>query len=533
MIEGGLQTAGATGESLKDALLTLNPYKIYSHINDSKRVGVKGLKYVVERLPKGIDEVLKVSIGSDSSFSSDFETIVPAERPRNSYRLSKDRMYVELTHKAEVYDMLPHLMFLSMSAEKIYNNSFIPGTNEPTDAWQTIATAVNSKSDMFDKKLKIALFDLLGGNYQDIIDTHNGLKGNSKVNNLVNIIYNLREMMSQSEAQGYTVDFQQSFLDQMLTHDSGEEWAKGSVEIINKSGFKSRPIILITGSAHSLFNICYGNVVATKRGTLAQMASEIKSSPKLQQKANDYAKDHGFYLFPGTESVKIHSQIIDTSKLDLGMIHPDVPVDWHYMAKEKPILMLLETPLGGGEQATEQMAETIKILSKNSDLNPSNIQGIYITGKAGTLVGNRGDIMMPNAEVMMVTSDTYLVNNALLKYKPWLKKQGMNVDVGTMLTVLGTSLQNDAVLTYFKNSSWQVIGLDMEGVPYLKAIQGEQIKNKLPKNILVGMIYYASDNPLKTGSSLAYGGLGMRGVKPAYIAMSTVVSDALNPNNKL
>jgi hypothetical protein len=41
---------------------------------------------------------------------------------------------------------------------------------------------------------------------------------------------------------------------------------------------------------------------------------------------------------------------------------------------------------------------------------------------------------------------------------------------GPMVTVLGTSLQNRDLLKFFHESTWGVIGLEMEG-SYQKAIQ--------------------------------------------------------------
>ena len=40
-----------------------------------------------------------------------------------------------------------------------------------------------------------------------------------------------------------------------------------------------------------------------------------------------------------------------------------------------------------------------------------------------------------------------------------------------MITVLGTSLQNKDILTYFMTSSWKSIGLEMEGAHYQKGFK--------------------------------------------------------------
>jgi hypothetical protein len=49
----------------------------------------------------------------------------------------------------------------------------------------------------------------------------------------------------------------------------------------------------------------------------------------------------------------------------------------------------------------------------------------------------------------------------------------------------------------------------MEGSYYQKAIQSASKIRKVPHDVKV-YAYYASDNPLETGSTLASGGLGTR-----------------------
>jgi hypothetical protein len=48
-----------------------------------------------------------------------------------------------------------------------------------------------------------------------------------------------------------------------------------------------------------------------------------------------------------------------------------------------------------------------------------------------------------------------------------------------MVTVLGTSLQNRDLLKFFHESTWGVIGLEMEG-SYQKAIQSASKLEKCP-----------------------------------------------------
>jgi hypothetical protein len=100
---------------------------------------------------------------------------------------------------------------------------------------------------------------------------------------------------------------------------------------------------------------------------------------------------------------------------------------------------------------------------------------------------------------------------------------------GPMVTVLGTSLQNKDLLRFFHESTWEVIGLEMEGAYYQKAIQSaSKIRKSIPPNVKVRYAYYASDNPLETGSTLASGGLGTTGVKPTYLITVKILEQIFN-----
>ncbi|MEP1855901.1 DUF6909 family protein, partial [Nonlabens ulvanivorans] len=94
--------------------------------------------------------------------------------------------------------------------------------------------------------------------------------------------------------------------------------------------------------------------------------------------------------------------------------------------------------------------------------------------------------------------------------------------------VLGTSLQNKDLLQFFYSSSWRVIGLEMEGAHYQKAIQAaSRVRRSINKKINVRYAYYASDNPLKTGHTLASGGLGLTGVKPVYVITEKILEQIM------
>jgi dihydrolipoamide dehydrogenase len=76
-----------------------------------------------------------------------------------------------------------------------------------------------------------------------------------------------------------------------------------------------------------------------------------------------------------------------------------------------------------------------------------------------------------------------------------------------------------------------VIGLEMEGAYYQKAIQSaSKIRKSINPDVKVRYAYYASDNPLETGSTLASGGLGTTGVKPTYLITIKILEQIFNVN---
>jgi len=117
---GTYRRLGDMGEVLTEALLTLRP-EIYGSMGDQEKVELDGLVYVVDRLPRGIEECRFVKLISEEGYrDAGFETIVPAKRRRNCYRIDKDHMYIEVTRgRSEIYDILTHLTFMYIEAEKI------------------------------------------------------------------------------------------------------------------------------------------------------------------------------------------------------------------------------------------------------------------------------------------------------------------------------------------------------------------------------------------------------------------------------
>ena len=251
----------------------------------------------------------------------------------------------------------------------------------------------------------------------------------------------------------------------------------------------------------------------------------------LRQQVGEYAARHGMYQLDDHSGTNITVQIIDTQQIKPEGLAPELPWNADLVAKEKPLLLVIDYAFG--EQAYEVMDELLKpfeiekLEADNPISNfsisqfppsriPLNVQSISLMGKAGILEGGKGDIMVPTAHVFEGTADNYPFVNDFTKED--FEGNGLLVSEGTMITVLGTSLQNKDILRYFLRSSWRAVGLEMEGAHYQKAIQAaSKIRKSISEDVVLRYAYYASDNPLLTGHTLASGSLGEEGVKPTYL----------------
>jgi hypothetical protein len=173
-----------------------------------------------------------------------------------------------------------------------------------------------------------------------------------------------------------------------------------------------------------------------------------------------------------------------------------------------------------GAQAYEIMDELLSPGVVDNKRISLMVKSISVMGKAGILPGKKGDIMLATAHVMEGTPHNYILENDLCE-EDFAGK--IAVYSGPMVTVLGTSLQNRDVLERFHSSSWRAIGLEMEGGHYQRAINAAIIQKHIPRHLKVRYAYYASDNPLISGQTLASGPMGADGVVPTYMISKIII----------
>ena len=530
---GFYKPMGVSGETLRNALLQLRP-EIYGSIAEEK-TELDGLVYVLERLPEGIEQCRFINLTSDEGYGkAHFAPIIPPKRRRNCYRIDAEQMNIEITRgRSDIYDILTHLTFLFIESHKICKRVLIEDTDRTIRDWAKLENAVQ-KQELSRSEREVALIhtaNILNRSFEEVLGFYNKFATKKEPEKFLHIIYWMGKLAIEEEVTGEkrAITFTSLLRERLGHHIHGERWANRIKEVMEKNDLLARPIHIISANMHSVMNSLFAKNALRKEypknGTLD--IYKALSSPEnhlLQKKVHEIAKKNGMITVDDDSGTNIDVQIFDLAKLGKDACCYDLTKD--IPNEQKPIIFVMDYAFG--EQAYETIDELLKPYksTKKGDVF-LDIASISIMGKAGILEGDKGDLMIPSAHIFEGTSDNYPFKNELCAKD--FEGHGLRVFEGTMVTVLGTSLQNKDILKFFHKSTWNVIGLEMEGVHYQKAIQSaSKIRNSIREDVKVRYAYYASDNPLETGGTLASGGLGTAGVKPTYLITDKILEQIFN-----
>ena len=528
-VRGHYKPGGVSGSALSEALLTLQP-EIYGSMADAEKVELDGLAYVTARLPKGIERCRFIKlIAAEGYNNSSFEKIVPAKRRRNCYQVDEETMLIEVTRgRSEIYDILTHLTFIYIEADKIRAHALDDGY--PTQEWLKLEKIVleqtSTGSSIEEAEIREQAISytstLLGRTFEETLAAERRFfQGEPYNNSLFQIVYWLgrvaiEEMQHKRDRQ---VTFSSALRERIGNHIHGEKWATEVKKFLWSHNLWQRPLHIISANLHSILNCLYAfpalKYRLEKEETIEKNARELSlpENAALNQEVLEFALQKGMYFLEDRAGTNIHVQIFDISLLPLDLLSPELKVNRALVEAEQPVILVMDYAFG--EQAFELFDELLKPYKTEGISKKLNLHSISVMGKAGTLVGNRGDLMLPTAHIFEGTADNYPFDNDMSQSD--FEQVEIPVHEGALLTVLGTSLQNADVLEYFRSSSWNVVGLEMEGAHLQKAIQAAaKIRKSINENVILRYVYYASDNPLMTNSTLASGSLGQSGVKPTY-----------------
>lgn len=335
-------------------------------------------------------------------------------------------------------------------------------------------------------------------------------------------------------------------------------------EVLSRVGvaceLEERPVYFVSSNAHSLVNPLTGFAIREEKNILHYLQTRghqsllneyhaILANRGLTHKHNflyyvlkKYLSDEGtrrrdqmaaderevgIFRIPSQHGFDIETQVIELNKLRADWLDPrikdNLPVDW--LSDSSAIIVNIDYPLGlGAYEIMTRLAEQV-----------SHLTGAYIMGKAATLNGRIGDVMISNVVHDEHSQNTYLFNNCFTAQDiaPFLT-YGTVLDNQKAISALGTFLQNSRYMSVFYQEGYTVI--EMEAGPYLSSVYEAVRPKRHPQNEIVtlygapfdiGILHYASDTPFTKGKNLGTN-LSYAGIDPTYATSVAILHRILS-----
>lgn len=310
-----------------------------------------------------------------------------------------------------------------------------------------------------------------------------------------------------------------------------------------------RPVYFVSSNTHSLANLLTGFALEREDELVSFIensgeadlieewrdiqARQVPSSPEnflyyvlkryLETGAGDHllqeiadAESHcGIERVPSEHSFDIETQIIELRELEPDRMDPRLPRAAAQALRESDALIVnIDYPLG--------MAAYLILSYVGTRVG--ELRGVYVLGKAATLNGVIGDVMMPSVTFDEQSHNTYLYENAFNAHDvEGDLVYGTVLDNQKSVSVRGTFLQTPRYMDVFYREGYTDI--EMEAGPYLSAVYELARPKRHPDDEIVnlhglpfelGILHYASDTPLSKGRNLGAGSLSYYGVDPTY-----------------
>jgi hypothetical protein len=310
-----------------------------------------------------------------------------------------------------------------------------------------------------------------------------------------------------------------------------------------------RPVYFVSSNAHSIVNLISGyalrheeeliryledpdcadllvewedikarEVPSSRENFLYYVLKKYVRSEPGKQAHLDRAReeiDAGVTRVDSKTGFDVEVQVFSLRDMILDQIDPRLQVRGYEDLKNSDAMIVnIDYPLGMASYMTLSHIAT----------RFGELRGAYIMGKAATLNGVLGDVMIPSVVHDEHSQNTYLFDNCFnaadirdtLVY-------GTVLDNQKAVSVRGTFLQTPQYMDVFYREGYTDI--EMEAGPCLSSVYEFFRPKRYPTNEIVnlyglpfdlGILHYASDTPLTQGLNLGAGSLSYFGMDPTY-----------------
>jgi len=506
---------------------------------------VSALMYSALRLPPCIVKVDEVLIGQmERAFEAggykdiaSWEQVHAPGRRRRTQFDGKSKMAVYIVSRSDIDDLVPILTAFQIEWNKLHDLLKNQNLRDILESHKDGSDLTDEEFGLLAEQMQMSSSDLR--RIQLLWDEE-------FVGNLLYMSEN-RKSMSLRMISGSLADYRRATA----------SWWNTLCDELASVGIdpEQRPVYFVSSNTHSLINLLAGfarryeeslvnYIEQFKEKSLLTEYEDIKDSyhksidnflyyvlkEYLSEKGHEakriLAEEEqrlGIVRIPSRYGFEIETQVIELGKLEpqwfdqrLGRAEDLAP-----MRHSNAIIINIDYPLG--------MA-AYELLSRISE-GVGRLAGVYVMGKAATLNGRIGDMMIPNVIHDEHSMNTYLFRNCFTaRHVRSYMTHGNILDNQKAVTVLGTFLQNPHYMSVFYHEGYTDI--EMEGGPYLSAVYEAFRPKRHPMNEIVnlhsvqfdiGFLHYASDTPMKKGQNLGAGSLSYGGVEPTYAAAIAIL----------
>ena len=495
--------------------------------------------YSLLRLPECMPNVKVVLLGQSASVFENhgienveqWQSVNARARRRRCFYNGKDKLACFIASRSDIEDVIP-----AMTAYQIEWNKLHRFLNQLPDQFNL--------SDITNDKSKFSLLANIIQIPEDDLQRFQIIWGDRFITNLDRIKNN-------------KCDFKVNLLSGSLS----EYWraTRAWWENIEKSNpsLTDRPVYFISSNTHSIPNLLSGFALKNEEVLVdflqkydeENLLKEYKDIKNEKEKASienllyyvlkkaqqtpefDYLRKEqlnnevkiGITRVISQHYFDVDAHVIEINKINFDDIDPRLLNGQNYedLKKSDAVILNIDYPLG---------LAAYNILTKIAE-HSYPILGVYILGKAATLNGVLGDVMIPNVVYDEHSENTFMFNNAF-SARDVLNDliYGTVLDNQKAVTVLGTFLQNGKLADVFYREGYSDI--EMEAGPYLSAIFEMYRPTRHPVNEIVnlyninfdlGILHYASDTPLSKGKNLGAGALSYLGMDSTYASSLAIM----------
>lgn len=249
----------------------------------------------------------------------------------------------------------------------------------------------------------------------------------------------------------------------------------------------------------------WGGTWACREDLLYVLARDwFAQHPEQRRQADEEALAAGHHRLTATAYTGIEVDLFDLRRIEPALCDPGIRA----RRAARPTI-LVNVDFAFGQQAEEILSTLLLLFGKR-------VRSVNVLGKAGGLVGDRGDLLLPTATLLQTNDELYpLPNHDLPAGLLRELAPGIPVHEGPVLTVAGTLLQ-DRVLLWFYRRIWKCVGLEMEGSFFARNLISAIETGVVRPDVRSRFCYYTSDIPLRAGESLSEAMHATEGVPPLY-----------------